>query len=207
MAWWPKTSRGARAWFAALAVVVVIFIVHGVFAEKPPNVSIGLWLASRRLLTVNEGLALLVALVAVIIAQRQFVLNTRPYLHWTTVESDFTNRIWRAKLKNHGSGLAIIRSADYSVIFPDQPELKGTYEEMLTALAKHGIAIGPGFMLARFTPGSALGAGAELGMFEISFDDAKRVRALDIDMRYEGVLGDDFRMRIALIPRRGIAAD
>jgi hypothetical protein len=203
----PRTSRGARAWFVALAIVAIVLTVHGVIAEKPRHVSLGQWLATRKLLSVNEGLALLVALVAVIIAHRQFVLNTRPYLHWTTVESDFAARIWRATLKNHGAGLAVIRAARYSVIFPGEAERAGTYEEILGALDKHGVAIGPGFMLVRFTRGSVLGPGGEIRMMEMSFDDAKRIRALDVDLEYDGVLGDAFRMRVALIPRRGIAAD
>jgi len=204
----PKSARDARVWLVGLGLLAALLTLHGIWTDwrvAPGTEALVPWVLKRKLLTINEGLTIVIALGAVLIAHRQFVYAARPYLHWTTVETDLQQGMWRAILKNAGTGLAVIRSAAYAVNFESPGgRLDGTYEEILDELSRRGVSLDADFKLVRFSDGSTLAGGDQVVALEAAVDRLSGIDGIDIRFTYEGVLGDSFEMHARLLPQRKI---
>jgi hypothetical protein len=169
------------------------------------------------LLSFNEALTLLIALLGLSIVRRQFAMGTRPFLIYTsynTKESLFVlhpqstpARIWKVVLKNVGPGLAIINSVRYRLTFQGEPtshEFALVGETLIKQLDTAGIHMGTHFDLILFSAGAPLGAGSEIVMFEILPEVMNRLSVLDVEITFSGTLGDRFLKEIFLIPRASV---
>ena len=191
----------SRLFFYGLAVLVGVLSVQQVFLAVPNTGFSWHWLFTHQFLDLNQALTLLFVLLGVLIAHYQFVSASRPYLHQTTVDNELKGAWWRSTLKNSGAGLAIMRMAAYRVVFSDGTVAAPRARDVYDALRHHQFNLGADVKFARFTQGSALGAGKEIVLFEVTRGRAAEIRAFEVEIEYESLLGDVFRVDFQLEPR------
>lgn len=190
----------SRLFFYGLAVLVCALSVQQVLLAIPSTGFSWHWLLTHQFLDLNQALTLLFVLLGVLIAHYQFVSGSRPYLHQTTVDNELKGTWWRSTLRNSGAGLAIMRMAAYRVVFSDGAVAAPTAQDVYRALEQRRFNLGGDVKFARFTQGSALGAGKEIVLFEVTRSRAAEIRAFEVEVEYESLLGDVFRVDFQLKP-------
>jgi hypothetical protein len=182
------------------------------------NAQSALW--QFALLDVKAAVTLLISVLTLLYTRSQFEHGLRPLLGYRvgrTAESVYNlghsehNDYIAVRLVNLGGGVAIIRRATHLLKMKDAAELPGLSFPQLTAqLKKEGFLQQEDYDLTFISKGWIIGSKEERVILEMDISDQdkknnlRRIEKLDIELVFEGSLGDAYAKTLYCIPRRGI---
>jgi hypothetical protein len=191
--------------------------MHGVLAANLSLLpSLGhSWLWKIKAVSVNEGLTLLVGLLAVVYARQQIAFGLQPHVVYearfgeqpTIVGVGQDNGapeepFWQVKLVNAGAGAALLADAVYIAQFRGEPEPRElSYRALIAVLNEKGLTWGEDIVLSHLSSGYALGASREKDLLFLRASKYEEIQRLDIVIRYQSLLRDEFQKEVFAIPR------
>lgn len=204
-----------------LLFTLVSFLVLHAFIKE--NVDFATFPAAfvwkLNLLKVNDALMLLVALLGLLVARQQVELSVTPRLMYScypTAQSQFGLQvqqgrvIWTCKVKNVGSGMAIVRRCAYRVTESVSKSKRKqpfnlSYLDVVKLLRKKGLEPGRDYVLMQYSIGAVIGGGEEQTLLEVNRDALDALKVVDVELVFDGFLGERFEKQIFMVPRDGIA--
>jgi hypothetical protein len=160
------------------------------------------WLDSRAAVTA------LVGLLGLAVARANLALGLRPYLSYSNLgpKSGDTSPQYSVLLRNEGTGPAIIVGLKYKLRKQgEQWESILEHETVVQRVLDHcGLKEGSDYKLARFSSGATIGKDKDRTVLEVKNESIERLLKLsnfDIEVQFEGLLGDVYQKTIHCLPR------
>jgi hypothetical protein len=176
--------------------------MHGVLAANLSLLpSLGhSWLWKIKAVSVNEGLTLLVGLLAVVYEAR---FGEQPTIVGVGQDNGAPEEpFWQVKLVNAGAGAALLADAVYIAQFRGEPEPRElSYRALIAVLNEKGLTWGEDIVLSHLSSGYALGASREKDLLFLRASKYEEIQRLDIVIRYQSLLRDEFQKEVFAIPR------
>ncbi|OGS05387.1 MAG: hypothetical protein A3G41_00660 [Elusimicrobia bacterium RIFCSPLOWO2_12_FULL_59_9] len=177
------------------------------------------WLWATEILSPNVAASLLIGIISLGWAQAQFAASVKPFLTYSclfhnapvTALESASKKIFRVTIQNPGMGLAIVHNMTYRIgVAPnrarsDAPKLE--YCDAIKELESHKFKYGKDFVLGQMSFGAVIAPKDSLVVAEFPLEMAQSLPQCDIEIEFEGILGDIYSKEIYCIPRQGIILD
>jgi hypothetical protein len=157
----------------------------------------------------DKTATILIAFVSLLYARRNFAMGVRPILAFDYQVRDnsemglqLQGRVFRAKIRNAGSGIAIVSDVRYFLVADDQKSLETSNPteviKFLEGLAFRRLST---YDILVLRPGACLAPKEEKAFFETSPQDIKKILRFDVRVSFLGILGDEYIKWIFCAPR------
>jgi hypothetical protein len=163
------------------------------------------------LISSATGFSLLVGLVTILAVRYNVALGIRPILTYTSQAglpertSTSFGRSWVVTLRNSGGGVALIRRVEFYVRFRNAAggRIQGPldHSEIIALLATQGVHNGKQAWLSRLSDGFALAPDQTHVLAELSVEAIEKVRLLDVEILFDGLLESRYVKNAFLLPR------
>jgi len=170
-----------------------------------------------RILDTKTCASLFITLIGLLLVRHHFLIGFMPILVYETrrtkkptFDAIFENcEVWQVKVKNVGLGAAKILKYEFRL---NQSEIEDTshdknFDETIVALNDINIVYDKDFCLEEITSGYTLPSKDEMIIFEINTAILSKLRQLDLQITFSGLLGNRFVKDVFLIPRIELGAE
>lgn len=222
----PKLYPGRQKKIFSLSIfnsllygLIGLFFIFAFFAFLKGNRELlglpksSLW--NLKLLSGSMSVKILVLLLGLLLTKWSLELGFRPILIYSgnvvkNPNKPFINDninsndlFWSVTVQNVGSGIALIRRVKYrcSKSNADIPQYKEAAFELRRKLDEIGFKDKRDYALSTISTGFALPCKGEIHLFEIPLKNLSKIKLLDIQLEFEGLLGQKYRKEIFCIPR------
>lgn len=204
-----------RSWLGSSAIwmlilLVAVLFVHAFLQANFKEVEPG-FISEVKVLDTNDALTLLVALLSLVAVRQQFIHSLQPYLSYERRPTEAPQHLtgakgevyWTCHVRNFGPGIAFVQSVWFELSMSDQHIGWNSlnYDQVVERLASQKITIGKDFSLVNFSNGAIIGTADKQLLLEIRDHAARRIKILDMRIRYRSIAGDWFEKTIYCIPR------
>jgi hypothetical protein len=156
---------------------------------------------------VDKTATILTAFISLLYARKNFAMGVCPVLAFDyrvrdDSEMGIKGRVFHVKIRNAGSGLAVISEVQYFLVAAEGQSLE-------TSNPTEVIKFLEGFQYQRLTtydilvlrPGACLASKEEKSFFETSPQDVRKLMRFDVRISFLGILGDEYIKWIFCVPR------
>ncbi|PPK98284.1 hypothetical protein [Parapedobacter indicus] len=202
----------------ALTCLMAILLIYSILQEnidlinKRYHTYFGM-----RILDTKTCASLFITLIGLLLVRHHFLIGFMPILVYETrrtkkptFDAIFENcEVWQVKVKNVGLGAAKILKYEFRL---NQSEIEDTshdknFDETIVALNDINIVYDKDFCLEEITSGYTLPSKDEMIIFEINTAILSKLRQLDLQITFSGLLGNRFVKDVFLIPRIELGAE
>lgn len=195
----------------SLTIVFFLFTLYSVLQSNLDLIKIekSKW-SSFKILDTSTSATLFVTLLGALLVRHQFALSILPRINYKSsintkankVDSNVTFETWRVEIRNTGLGSAIINRTEYSLQLLDAKETFNccSANTVIDELSKNNLIRGHDYWLENIAPGFSLSPKDECVVFEIKTEHATKLKRLDLNLYFQGQLGDKYVRETRFIP-------
>jgi|GEM_PF-5762182 len=194
-----------------LLLLFIVFTAHSFIKENNSIFLIKNDFINVNILTLNDSLTILIAIIGAIVARDNFAYSGRPYLVYETNGFFTDSRKRYVKLKNIGTGAAYIKRIMYRCVIDDRNRLKEidkekytlTFDNVKEYLKSNNIIYKKHYTILEITNGYALtSSNGEVIIFVVNKEYYRRILAFDMQIEFKGMLKDTYIKEVFCIPRK-----
>ncbi|WP_406197488.1 hypothetical protein OG920_22100 [Streptomyces europaeiscabiei] len=206
----PRISE--RMYACALLFGVCLLLAQAIIRENVHTKSwIIPWLWKVKIVDASVCVTILIAFATIGVARKQIALGLRPFVTYgikppntSSPHLSDSGRYRLVTIGNEGAGTALLIGVTVSITFRNPREVctAEEFDRLYDILMTRNLAEGRDYTIRNMGAGFTVAPHSDVRLMEYTDDFLATVGRLDIEITFEGLLGDKYRKGIYCVPRR-----